>query len=107
MHHSGLISNAVMREVSSFAEKLDTMNKEDLVPFAIVYSSNEMGQAVDRSKRMEVLEENLIQNFEETFNAQMLAALCNNILFTNDPENVNFAKLLTHESLINQVKAWL
>ena len=55
---------------------------------------------------MEVLEQTLLQNFE-TFNAQMLAALCNNILFTNDPDNVNFAQLLAHENVINQVKAWL
>ena len=106
MNQSGFISNAVMREVSSFAEKLDTMNKEDLALFAIVYSSNEMGQAVDRSKRMEVLEQTLIQNFE-TFNAQMLAALCNNILFTNDPENVNFAHLLSNKRVRNRVKAWV
>lgn len=56
MHHTGLLTNKVLRKVSSFAEKLDTMTGDELLHFAVVYTSNEMGNCVDRAKRINALE---------------------------------------------------
>jgi len=50
MKEAGILSTKALREVSDLINHLDTLNTEQLVEFALMYSSSDMQGAVDISE---------------------------------------------------------